>query len=766
MKQIKEEIHDKLNQTSKSEISLHNTSKENITSTNIHNTNDPNDDINIGKEKAREAHKKLKQETAKLNHIITLLQIDKDMKTSNDIKDLKDYLTSHYDYFRNLFRQSEERFLKLIPLLRYELFKANERIMNFGDEGDKCYILLKGTVGIYKPFPVTKSMTLRKYVEYLDKVKNEERNKSKFERLLNYNSKIDKNQLYLIDFDYNKIPKYSLPLDIVLEEERELAKGKDGISFGEMALIKNEPRNATIIALENCSLISIEKSDYNKIIKDLEEQRIIKELSTFKGKYPIFKFWPSGKCFPLISGLITQELMKDEYVYKQNEFPDYIYLMKEGIFEISCYYNFDTYERFIEYIHDTTYSLIPYIDNIIEWKEDKISKRVDLAFQKNLSPFIVDLDLEDKVTLSHKEQQISNSNREDIAKNLEGELNKNKKLVFITKIRNLYSPDIFGFVEALELKQRLTTVKCISQRGVVLKFPSREFLQLLPTDKRNNFILQQRIFEEKKYLIAQLKNNAMAKLNFVKINIDKNLYIKKDFFINKSGKNNSLDFKKIKLTKDSESLAPINLFQKYQLSKNNSSIFTINSKTNNISKFTSKQSFTTCEENNNSLNKFPFDLSKRKTKNSIINGFKNSLIKLTKRKMNSLKNLYPIIEPKLKPSLSTTDIKKIENHTDNYVKYLRNNIQYVKTPTNLRNKEISDLRLMTGKRYINFEAEKIINEINKKNKLMRKITMETREYNGLFLPSVKMNLKVSRNNKKNKSEVVKIKKIQFKTGNI
>ena len=751
MKQIKEEIHDKLNQTSKSEISLHNTSKENIPSTNIHNTNDPNDDINIGKEKAREAHKKLKQETAKLNHIITLLQIDKDMKTSNDIKDLKDYLTSHYDYFRNLFRQSEERFLKLIPLLRYESFKANERIMNFGDEGDKCYILLKGTVGIYKPFPVTKSMTLRKYVD---------------ERLLNYNSKIDKNQLYLIDFDYNKIPKYSLPLDIVLEEERELAKGKDGISFGEMALIKNEPRNATIIALENCSLISIEKSDYNKIIKDLEEQRIIKELSTFKGKYPIFKFWPSGKCFPLISGLITQELMKDEYVYKQNEFPDYIYLMKEGIFEISCYYNFDTYERFIEYIHDTTYSLIPYIDNIIEWKEDKISKRVDLAFQKNLSPFIVDLDLEDKVTLSHKEQQISNSNREDIAKNLEGELNKNKKLVFITKIRNLYSPDIFGFVEALELKQRLTTVKCISQRGVVLKFPSREFLQLLPTDKRNNFILQQRIFEEKKYLIAQLKNNAMAKLNFVKINIDKNLYIKKDFFINKSGKNNSLDFKKIKLTKDSESLAPINLFQKYQLSKNNSSIFTINSKTNNISKFTSNESFTTCEKNNNSLNKFPFDLSKRKTKNSIINGFKNSLIKLTKRKMNSLKNLYPIIEPKLKPSLSTTDIKKIENHTDNYVKYLRNNIQYVKTPTNLRNKEISDLRLMTGKRYINFEAEKIINEINKKNKLMRKITMETREYNGLFLPSVKMNLKVSRNNKKNKSEVVKIKKIQFKTGNI
>lgn len=743
---------------------MHSVSQEKRPSTNMDNANDPKDEINSEKIKMRETRRKSKQEAAKLNHIITLLQIDKDFKTNSDIKDLKEYLTSHYDYFRNLSRQSEDRFLKLIPLLKYESFKENERIMNFGDEGDKCYILLKGTVGIYKPFPVTKSMTLRKYVEYLEKVKNEEQNKSKFERLLNYNSKIDKNQLYLIDFDYNKLPKYSLPLDIVLEEERELAKGKDGISFGEMALIKNEPRNATIIALEPCSLISIEKSDYNKILKDLEELRIIKELSTFKGKYPIFKFWHSGKCFPLISGLITQELMKDEYVYKQNDFPDYIYLMKEGVFEVSSYYNFDTYERFIEYIHDTTYSLIPYIDNIMEWKEDKISKRVDLAFQKNLSPFIIDLDLEDKVTLSHKEEQV-NSNKEDIAKNLEGELNKNKKLVFKTKISNLYSPDIFGFVEALELKQRLTNVRCISHKGVVLKFPSREFLQILPTDKRNNFVLQQRIFEEKKYLMAQLKNNALGKLNFVKINIDKNLYIKKDFFLNKSRKN-SLDFKKIKLNKDLESLAPINLYKKYRLTKNNSSIFNNNSKANNISKFTSNESFTTCEENNSKNNKFPFDLSQRRSNNLIINGFKNSLMTLTRHKINSLKNMYPTIEPKLKQSISTINIKDIENHSDNYVKYLENNLQYVKTPTNLRNKEMFDLKLMTGKRYISLEAEKIINKINKNNKMMRKITVETREYNGLFLPSIKLNQEINRNSKKNKSDIVKVKKIQFKTVNI
>ena len=65
---------------------------------------------------------------------------------------------------------------------------------------------------------------------------------------------------------------------------------------------------------------------------------------------------------------------------------------------------------------------------------------------------------------------------------------------------------------------------------------------------------------------------------------------------------------------------------------------------------------------------------------------------------------------------------------------------------------------MTGKKYVSFEANKIINEINRRNKVMRKITIEQRN-NELILPKVKFNF---RSNKKNKSEIVKIKKIKFK----
>ena len=104
-------------------------------------------------------------------------------------------------------------------MISFEFYWNNQKRVNFGEEGDKCYVLLKGSVGIYKSFPITKRMTLRQYLEYVAKVKDEEK------KILNYNSKIHKSQLYLIYFDYKKIPMYSTGLTIVLEEERELAIG-------------------------------------------------------------------------------------------------------------------------------------------------------------------------------------------------------------------------------------------------------------------------------------------------------------------------------------------------------------------------------------------------------------------------------------------------------------------------------------------------------------------------------------------------------------
>ena len=73
-------------------------------------------------------------------------------------------------------------------------------------------------------------------------------------------------------------------------------------------------------------------------------------------------------------------------------------------------------------------------------------------------------------------------------------------------------------------------------------------------------------------------------------------------------------------------------------------------------------------------------------------------------------------------------------------------MQYAKTPHRVGNNDLSRLGLMTGKKYVSFEANQIINEINRKNKLMRNITLEQKN-NELILPKVKFNFRSSKKTK-------------------
>ena len=715
-----------------------------------------NDDI----DKEKELQIKQEKEKAELNAIIKLLKLEKDKRIKTDITRIKDYLCSHVDYFKNLLEQSEEKLLKLIPSLNYEVFKPNERIMNFGEEGDKCYILLKGKVGIYKPFPITKQMTLREYVEYLVYVRDIQKDIPKFDRILNYNSKIDKFKLFDMDFDYTKIPKSNHALHIMLEEERELSQGNPGSSFGEMALIKNEPRNASIIALERCVMIYIEKNDYTKIVKDIEEQRINKELASFKLNYPILKYWPPSKCFRLLSGFITEEYKRDDFVYKQNDVPTGIYLIKEGVFEVLANYNFDRYEKFIDYIHDTSFSLINDIDNPMEWKEDKITKKLNDAYKGKTSPFVIIRNPIEKVILSKQDE---NSENRDIANELESELFQNKKQFFKAIIQKLESPNMFGLLEVFELKFRICSIKCISQKGIVMRFPLLEFLQLIPTDKRNQFYLQERIFNEKKTIISQIKNRSLAKLNFIKNQENKQFFISKDFFINNGITNrptNKVDFKRQYIDQSLTPLRNIKITHDNilipKLHKSKSSLYYNIPKIANNQPLSSKNYVFSEDYINNNFannNDFSFDRKNNKGKNGIILGFKNSVIKLSKEKLKIIRGLFPkeTIKKSFSPDLN---IKQINNSDKEYIKYLENNIELSKTPTKLRKIHINGTNGMTGKKYISLETSKFIYKLNKYNN-KTKSTNESKKNSDLFLPYISNNTRspITSNNENNNSKI-------------
>ena len=79
----------------------------------------------------------------------------------------------------------------------------------------------------------------------------------------------------------------------------------------------------------------------------MEEKDINDGLKLFRVNFPIFECWNCAKCSNFLSGLITETFYKNDFVYKQNSFPDGVYLLKEGIFEISIDMNLKDYENFI-----------------------------------------------------------------------------------------------------------------------------------------------------------------------------------------------------------------------------------------------------------------------------------------------------------------------------------------------------------------------------------------------------------------------------------
>ena len=471
------------------------------------------------------------QSDLNLNQVIELLKIPTQKRNKYDIKALQSYMLKNIKYFQKMIEESNstEKISKIIQVLTYECFNKDEYIINYGEIGDKFFILLSGTVNVYKPSPKNIYMTLYDYVKYLVNIRDVEKNLLKFERIQNYNSNVDQDKLLAINYNVEKLPYSSKKLPLVIEEERLIATLEKGASFGEMALIKNEPRNANIVANEKCILGSVDKIDYKKILKDMEEQKINSQLKSFKTDFPFFKDWPASRCFRLLSALTSENFMKEEYVYKQNSLPTDIYIIKKGEFEVTCDINFSILDKFISYVYNNSDNLFKEMDNPHFWKEDNLQKKINKSYERDDNPFkllssITRQNLLHKISFPEmdKKNNLTNNQKfdkdkmkeiskvEEIENDIKYQNNKKRRI----KICKLESPQIFGFIEPFDLKKRFCNIRCKSKVGEIQKIPFIEFLQLMPKDKNIRFFIESHTISRKKEIIEQVKNGMLAKLTF------------------------------------------------------------------------------------------------------------------------------------------------------------------------------------------------------------------------------------------------------------
>lgn len=107
--------------------------------------------------------------------------------------------------------------------MSYEKFDREEIVFEMGTEGQKFYVILKGSVGVLVPIP--------KIIE-----------------------------------EVNEKGEVTTRTDFVMTDVKTL---NTGAAFGELALMDKKPRAATIICKSDCYFAVLEKSAFNNILSKI-----------------------------------------------------------------------------------------------------------------------------------------------------------------------------------------------------------------------------------------------------------------------------------------------------------------------------------------------------------------------------------------------------------------------------------------------------------------------------------------------------------------
>ena len=105
----------------------------------------------------------------------------------------------------------------------------------------------------------------------------------------------------------------------------------DGKSFGEMALINNKPRGATILCKEDCHFAVMDREDFRGTLMKLEEKTQDTYIQ-FLRKLPLFHSWGYTALYKLLFAVEKLSVRRGEVMYEQGDVAESFYLIYSGEF--------------------------------------------------------------------------------------------------------------------------------------------------------------------------------------------------------------------------------------------------------------------------------------------------------------------------------------------------------------------------------------------------------------------------------------------------
>ena len=514
------------------------------------------------KQKPKLSYKLSKSEQLK-NLIFEILSKDSNSRNSQELLIVGDYLLKNYDYFKNLKNNSTQiKMEKIAKICKLEKFKPNETIIVYGDIGNKFYIVLEGQVGVFLPEYYEKELTPFEYFKLLEKIKRVD--KFKYERLKSKNNQIsfdniNMNVLYNSKFMKNKIKLF-------LEKNDKKGEYGEGFTFGDIALLKQSTRNATVKSLINTTCISIDKSDYIGAIKEIESKKLLKDIDLFKKKYQFFNCFNNERMIKIFNCFSKIELYKGDYLFHQNDINDNIYIVIRGNFEVYSYISYSWLNEYYHYIDDSLGNILFYMISNPNLRFDEFQDLVEnIKLNITKSPMKnINYSICNDINISNK-----NNSKDNLyyIKCDEEQMNNNKN-IFKIDINKVNYNDIFGLEDCFDFKRKFYTVKCISESAELKSIKINDLLRIIWNSKKSDYLYILRLIMNKKNILKNKIINSVKSLEKKIMSgfdtryenlIENNIYNKKEDIPNDLKLNNKIKNNKQKEQEKNRIISAIKL---------------------------------------------------------------------------------------------------------------------------------------------------------------------------------------------------------------
>jgi CRP-like cAMP-binding protein len=147
-----------------------------------------------------------------------------------------------------------------------------------------------------------------------------------------------------------------------------IAALSDGHAFGELALIQQKPRMATVRASQKSHIMILTKEAFEVVIGKMEK-RILNDKINFLRSIPVFALLTKNSIAKITCSLSKKIVPKDMYLYKENDPAKSVFIVINGELEVTKTITYKT-------------EVVENVGNIFK-APLKANKKTNIYFSKN-----------------------------------------------------------------------------------------------------------------------------------------------------------------------------------------------------------------------------------------------------------------------------------------------------------------------------------------------------------------------------------------------